>query len=468
MLWDDCGSNEALYYEGGNGEAVERAFTEAAHVVRQRLVINRISAIPMEPRGAIGVYDPGTERYTLHAGHQRPFLFRRNITESILGIPETRLRIVTGDIGGSFGQRGSIFPELALVLWAAKRVGRPVKWICERTEGFLSDDHARDNVTEAALALDEGGRFLALRAKTDANLGAFMRLDPSVGNLYDDGYTALEVWIEASSGQTELALNDNLAAWAGLLNQGIFKAGLANSDTHSKVVVQAGGPRTYVASSTDDPAGIDPAALVLAVNAGRAVGAGGVFMRVNLEGDGGAQASHSLASPLTVNATSGNGVVNVHLESPTWAEFDTVDIYMNSDPDCGFSFTFDSVLARKCDVEPQLSLQKGVDFNVTTQPGVSGAGQRLVADISQSVSLAGDTWVIVVARGTDGVSSPLFPMNPQNLEAASNTNLVAITDYGTALPWNLGQGGSLAAAFSNPLFFDAQGDGLCHGGTVCP
>jgi len=174
VLWDDCGSNEGLYYEGGDGEAVERALTEAAHVVRQRLVINRISAIPMEPRGAIGVYDPGTERYTLHAGHQRPFLFRRNITESILGIPETRLRIVTGDIGGSFGQRGSIFPELALVLWAAKRVGRPVKWICERSEGFLSDDHARDNVTDAELALDASGKFVALRTRTNANLGAFV------------------------------------------------------------------------------------------------------------------------------------------------------------------------------------------------------------------------------------------------------------------------------------------------------
>ena len=185
-LWEDCGSNEGLYFDGGDAEAVERAFAGAAHVVRQRLVINRISAIPMEPRGAIGVYDRGTGRYTLHAGHQRPFLFRRNIAADILGIPETRLRIVTGDIGGSFGLRGSIFPELGLVLWAAKRVGRPVKWICERSEGFLSDDHARDNVTDAELALDRGGKFLALRTRTSANLGAFVSFrgaGPAVNNV---------------------------------------------------------------------------------------------------------------------------------------------------------------------------------------------------------------------------------------------------------------------------------------------
>ena len=186
VLWRDCGSNEGLYFDGGDAEAVDRAFARAAHVVRQRLVINRISAIPMEPRGAIGVYDPGTRRYTLHAGHQRPFLFRRNITESILGVPETQLRIVTGDIGGSFGLRGSIFPELGLVLWAAKRVGRPVKWICERTDGFLSDDHARDNVTDAELALDENGKFLALRTQTNANMGAFVSFrgaGPAVANV---------------------------------------------------------------------------------------------------------------------------------------------------------------------------------------------------------------------------------------------------------------------------------------------
>ncbi|MGE0743627.1 MAG: xanthine dehydrogenase family protein molybdopterin-binding subunit [Rhodospirillales bacterium] len=186
VIWADCGSNEGLYWRRGNAAAVDRAFAEAAHVVRRRLVINRITALPMEPRGAIGAYDPGTGRYTLYAGHQRPFLFRRNITQHILKIPENQLRIVTGDIGGSFGLRGSIFPELGLVLWAAKRVGRPVKWICERTEGFLSDDHARDNVTDAALALDKDGRFLAFRTRTNANLGAYVSFrgaGPAVGNV---------------------------------------------------------------------------------------------------------------------------------------------------------------------------------------------------------------------------------------------------------------------------------------------
>ena len=186
LVWEDCGSNEGLYFNGGDAEAVEHAFAEATHVVRQRLVINRISAIPIEPRGAIGIYDRGTGRYTLHTGHQRPFLFRRNIAASILGIPETELRIVTGDIGGSFGLRGSIYPELGLVLWAAKRVGRAVKWISDRSEGFQSDDHARDNVTDAELALDTDGKFLAFRTRTNANLGAFVSFrgaGPAVNNV---------------------------------------------------------------------------------------------------------------------------------------------------------------------------------------------------------------------------------------------------------------------------------------------
>src|SRR5216684_4430980 len=154
QLYDDCPKNEAYFYEAGDKAAVEAAFARAAHVVEQRLVINRVTANTIEPRGATGEYDTGTGRYTLHCGFQRPWLFREAIAKNVLKIPETQLRLITGDIGGSYGLRGSVYPELVLMPWAARRVGRPVKWIATRNEAHVSDDDARDNIVDAALALD--------------------------------------------------------------------------------------------------------------------------------------------------------------------------------------------------------------------------------------------------------------------------------------------------------------------------
>jgi len=174
LLYDDCANNEAFYYEAGNKAAVDAAFARADHVVEQRLVINRVTANPIEPRGVTGDYDAGTGRYTLHCGFQRPWLFRNAIAESVLKIPETQLRLVTGDIGGSYGLRGSVYPEIILMLWAARRVGRPVKWTCTRNEAHISDDDARDNIVDGALALDRDGKFLGLRIRSFGNLGAFV------------------------------------------------------------------------------------------------------------------------------------------------------------------------------------------------------------------------------------------------------------------------------------------------------
>ena len=121
-----------------------------------------------------GEYDTGTGRYTLHCGFQRPWLFREAIAKNVLKIPETQVRLITGDIGGSYGLRGSIYPELVLMPWAARRVGRPVKWIATRNEAHISDDDARDNIVDAALALDGGGKFLGVRIRSFGNLGAFV------------------------------------------------------------------------------------------------------------------------------------------------------------------------------------------------------------------------------------------------------------------------------------------------------
>ena len=174
LLYDECPNNEAYCYQAGDKAKVDAAFAAAAHVVEQRLVINRVTANPIELRGVTGVYDAGTGRYTLHCGFQRPWLFRNDIARTTLKIPEAELRLITGDIGGSYGLRGSVYPEIVLMLWAARRVGRPVKWAQTRNEAHISDDDARDNIVDAALALDRDGKFLAVKIRSFGNLGAFV------------------------------------------------------------------------------------------------------------------------------------------------------------------------------------------------------------------------------------------------------------------------------------------------------
>ena len=123
----------------------------------------RVTGVPMEPRAAIGAYDEATARYTLYAGSGGVVRQKADLAGA-LGVPETDVRVVSGEVGGNFGTRNSTYPEFVLVAWAAKRLGRPVKWTCGRREAFLTDYHGRDLMSEAALALDDDGRFLACAA----------------------------------------------------------------------------------------------------------------------------------------------------------------------------------------------------------------------------------------------------------------------------------------------------------------
>ena len=159
-VWDEAPDNVAFVWEAGNREAVARAFAAAAHVTRLDFVVTRVAAAPLEPRAAVGEYDRRTGRYTLHTGTQHPHGTRALLAEHIFRVPQSHLRVVTEEVGGSFGMRSGVYPELVLVLWAAKRLGRPVKWTSDRREGFVTDEHGRDNVSTAELALDGQGQFL--------------------------------------------------------------------------------------------------------------------------------------------------------------------------------------------------------------------------------------------------------------------------------------------------------------------
>ncbi len=185
-VWDECPDNICLLHKVGDKEAVEAGFAKADHVTSLTVPISRIAMNPMEPRAALGAYDASTDRYTLYGGTQNPHDIRRFLARNVLGVPETSLRVVSPDMGGAFGMRSNTFPEMALVLWAAKKVGRPVKWTGERSETFLTDDHGRDCVMKVELALDKDGNFLALRTQNVNNFGAYLSLFgpfPSFGNL---------------------------------------------------------------------------------------------------------------------------------------------------------------------------------------------------------------------------------------------------------------------------------------------
>jgi carbon-monoxide dehydrogenase large subunit len=172
-VWENCPNNEIFYACQGDRQSVDDAIGIAAHVIHQDLVNQRVAACTLEPRGYIGVYDAVEDRLTLRGGVQSPHGIRDQLAKYIFHLTKDRIRVVTGDIGGSFGLRGPLYPESICVLWAARRLGRPVKWSASRSEGFIGDDHGRDSISKADLALDEDGRFLALRVSATANLGAY-------------------------------------------------------------------------------------------------------------------------------------------------------------------------------------------------------------------------------------------------------------------------------------------------------
>ena len=172
-LWPDCPGNTALTCEVGDRDSADRAFAEAAHIVKFEGWVHRVTGSPMEPRAAIGEYDAAAARYTLRTSSGRGVVQTRERLALTLGVPEENCRAVFGDMGGNFGTRNAFSPEYALMPWAARRVGRPVKWTAQRQECFLSDYQARDLTSQAELALDADGNFLGLRGANTLNLGAY-------------------------------------------------------------------------------------------------------------------------------------------------------------------------------------------------------------------------------------------------------------------------------------------------------
>ncbi|WP_342052160.1 MULTISPECIES: xanthine dehydrogenase family protein molybdopterin-binding subunit [unclassified Cupriavidus] len=174
LVHDDVPANTCYTWGHGDKAATDAAFAKAAHVTTLEIVNNRLIPNAIEPRAVNASYERRDDSYTVYVANQNPHVERLLMGAFVLGLPESRLRIIAPDVGGGFGSKIFLYPEDVALTWASKKIGRPVKWTADRSESFLTDAHGRDHVTRAELAMDADGRFLAMRVHTVANMGAYL------------------------------------------------------------------------------------------------------------------------------------------------------------------------------------------------------------------------------------------------------------------------------------------------------
>jgi carbon-monoxide dehydrogenase large subunit len=173
-VWDECSGNVSFTLTAGDQQKADEAFNAAPHRVSLRVRNNRVAANPIEPRAAIGDYDAADDSYTLYSATQSPHAVRQQLAHNVFGMPESKFRVISPDVGGGFGMKSDAYPEDALVLWASRRCGRPVRWVASRSDTLMGDMHARDEIVEGELALDENGKILAVRAHSLHGMGAYI------------------------------------------------------------------------------------------------------------------------------------------------------------------------------------------------------------------------------------------------------------------------------------------------------
>ena len=210
-LHDAAPDNTCYVWGLGDKAAVDKAFAGAAHVTTLEFVNNRLIPNAIEPRAAHASYSRADDSYTLYVASQNPHVERLLMTAFVLGLPEHKVRVIAPDVGGGFGSKIYLYPEETAMVWASKRVNRPIKWAAERSESFLSDAHGRDHVTHAELALDKEGKFLAMRVHTTAAMGAYLSTFASCiptilyATLLAGQYTTPAIYAEVTASFTNTA-----------------------------------------------------------------------------------------------------------------------------------------------------------------------------------------------------------------------------------------------------------------------
>jgi len=322
-------------------------------------------------------------------------------------------------------------------------------------DNIVQINHIASHFGAGGLAIDTG----KTPPQSSANL-SFKRLDPTIGNAFDDGFNALEVWIGTNGRDGIIGefLGQNAGDWFNMINQDIVRIGVANSDTHDRRHTQVSA-RTLVASDTENPSALGAAAETLAANivAGKAIGTNAPFLLLQADGlFGGApqQAGLRLAQSNSMSADAGSAVeLTATVSTPAWAAVDTVEFYINNQPE----LTSAPGRAARYGICPDATISAGdegwVAVDVVVDAAVQGGSRTDITATLTLDEITEDTWVVAIARGTDGVSEPLFPVLPESLASSTNKTLADLTDG------NLAESGTPAFAFTNPLFIDVDGDG---------
>jgi hypothetical protein len=296
---------------------------------------------------------------------------------------------------------------------------------------------------------------------------AARRLDPSLTNLFSDTFDALEIWIGDNRdqiynnllGTVPTGAGGNIGDWFNLINQGIVRTAVADSDTHNRIKNVAGFPRTMVASPTDDPGSLRAIASTLSasVNSGHAFGTNAPMVRVTASATSTGQTGGlGYGQPTTIATTDGDVDLTVDVQSPTWAEFDRIEYYINPATTRRTLMNLQTgagpINVNRYSITPDEVQNAGSEFTVNTVPVAGTSSSRLQATATLHLTgLTEDTWVVILVRGTDGISHPMFPVLPNDLKQATNTTLADLNDG------NLGEDGITALAFTNPIFIDADG-----------
>jgi hypothetical protein len=272
------------------------------------------------------------------------------------------------------------------------------------------------------------------------------RLDPEAENLFHH-FPGLELWNGAGRGAQNAFLGERIGVWMNHLNQGLASTAIADTDTHEFLNLNSAGARTWTASPTDAPAEIDPADVARSVKAGKAVGGQGVYVQAELVATDGSGATADLTLGGTNRLTTASGVeLHIRVQAPSWAPYDRIDVYANAA----------TIVARRNQgtptmygAEPTRTLVAPEDFGVSLVP-VGNSSRRESQVTVPFAELGEDTWFVVVVRGTDGISRPMFPVFAHDLNRQTNLTLADLVDG------NLNEGGTLALGFTNALYAEVQ------------
>lgn len=367
--------------------------------------------------------------------------------------------------GGSFDWAGAAPPGMDFPAYGNYNLS-PAQIIAglhdDPMDNLVQINHIASYFGAAGLAIDTG----LTPPQASANL-TYKRLDPTIENAFDDGFDALEVWIGTNGRNGILTefLGQNAGDWFNLINQDLVRIGVADSDTHDRRFTQVSA-RTLVASATDYPPDLAAGAEILAANvlAGKAIGTNAPFLLLQADGEFAEQAQHAglrLDEDNTLSADFGSNIVlTATVSTPAWAAVDTVEFYINNQPELTSAPGKPARYGVCPNAQISASDEGWVAVEVVVNAAVQGGSRTDITATLTLEAVTEDTWIVAIARGTDGVSEPLFPVLPASLASSSNKTVADLTDG------NLGESGTPAFAFTNPLFIDVDGDGWTAPGVI--